>query len=634
MGTTISIDKHVSNLDELLEMQPSYFSTIQFENTIPEGVTQHLKIWKFYEDHKKVDMIKTLPVPLATLQNSEFMFSSEEAYLILLIYKSDAEENCELVNFPHSLCGIVESVSNLTPRGLLSTFSSTNESVNEPPVNSAKFVENLESLLLSKRQQKDTKYKYMLFLWNGKNSSSLVKALAITKGYELDALLYSSKDPLLNILFSGGVIRHKKLQRGSVLLFSDMISSASPKEEPAASSKIGTIKKACETVYLLQWWLPQHGKKAEKTDSEKQTLKYPRFTHTMLTCAPKEKTDYFSRFEEIEEDEEIEKENLAGKIIENQENSVKSIEEKAEVLPTLDKPKKFEMPKLSFAMKKNQPDEDQKMQIAKENPIMEKEQSEPMEENLEIEDKIKESPKENKNEAQKVKGIGLPMGLLKTREEEAQELRKNVTAVVENVGIRDTNRREIQNELYSNQCSEIIKDFLYMGSDNIAQDKELLKSFKITHIVNCAADYCDCYFPDEFKYKSYYLKDSVQECIECCFYDTIDFIKSAEISGGRVFVHCIQGVSRSATLCLAYLIFAKQMPHKSAFEIIQKVRPIANPNMIFNIQLIWWHMRLFQEYSALPVSPRVYAISSHQKEQPTYIVARLVFLRKCKEKYS
>ena len=100
MGSTISIDKHVSNLDELLEMQPGYFANLQFENKIPEGITQHLKvsiwitvckIWKFYEDHKKVDMIKTLPIPLGTLQNSGFLFSSEEAYLILLIYKTEFE---------------------------------------------------------------------------------------------------------------------------------------------------------------------------------------------------------------------------------------------------------------------------------------------------------------------------------------------------------------------------------------------------------------------------------------------------------------------------------------------------------------------------------------------------------------
>ena len=218
----------------------------------------------------------------------------------------------------------------------------------------------------------------------------------------------------------------------------------------------------------------------------------------------------------------------------------------------------------------------------------------------------------------------LPFSKLKTREDEREEIRQNPELLRDQGNIRDTNRRELENELYSNECTPIIPDFLYMGSDYVAQTKETLLANRITHIINCAADYCDNYFPDDFIYKKYYLKDSVQENIECCFYDTVAFIRGAAAKNGRVFVHCIQGVSRSATLCIAYIIFDKQLDHQTAFELVQKQRPIANPNMIFNVQLIWWHMRLFKDFSALPISPRVFAISSHQREQPSFIVARLV----------
>ncbi len=37
----------------------------------------------------------------------------------------------------------------------------------------------------------------MIFVWNGKNSGALVKATAITKGYELDDLLIKAKDAVL-----------------------------------------------------------------------------------------------------------------------------------------------------------------------------------------------------------------------------------------------------------------------------------------------------------------------------------------------------------------------------------------------------------------------------------------------------
>jgi hypothetical protein len=39
----------------------------------------------------------------------------------------------------------------------------------------------------------------------------MVKALAISKGYELDSLLSKAKDSVLQVFFAGGVIRGKKL---------------------------------------------------------------------------------------------------------------------------------------------------------------------------------------------------------------------------------------------------------------------------------------------------------------------------------------------------------------------------------------------------------------------------------------
>lgn len=51
----------------------------------------------------------------------------------------------------------------------------------------------------------------MIFLWNGKQAGAMVKAQAISKGYELDSLLSKAKDSVLHVFFAGGVIRGKKL---------------------------------------------------------------------------------------------------------------------------------------------------------------------------------------------------------------------------------------------------------------------------------------------------------------------------------------------------------------------------------------------------------------------------------------
>jgi hypothetical protein len=87
-------------------------------------------------------------------------------------------------------------------------------------------------------------------------------------------------------------------------------------------------------------------------------------------------------------------------------------------------------------------------------------------------------------------------------------------------------------------CSEIIDGFLYLGSDNVARNKELLDKNGVTHVINCASDYCGNYHEGHLTYKSYHLKDHVRENIECIFYDALQFMIETRANGGRVYVHC------------------------------------------------------------------------------------------------
>jgi len=58
-------------------------------------------------------------------------------------------------------------------------------------------------------------------------------------------------------------------------------------------------------------------------------------------------------------------------------------------------------------------------------------------------------------------------------------------------------------------------------------------------------------------------------------------MEDARKQGGKVYVHCVQGVSRSATVCLAYLIYNQRMTFNEAHLYLKERRPIANPNMTF-----------------------------------------------------
>lgn len=108
----------------------------------------------------------------------------------------------------------------------------------------------------------------MLFAWNGKNSGASVKSQTLTKGYALDEYLQQAKDSGLNVLFSGGVVKNKKLQRGNIFEFQDVIDqnknpnrkakqSVPKQRENPNEPSTEEIVKAYETVYLLKWLFPE-----------------------------------------------------------------------------------------------------------------------------------------------------------------------------------------------------------------------------------------------------------------------------------------------------------------------------------------------------------------------------------------
>ena len=152
----------------------------------------------------------------------------------------------------------------------------------------------------------------------------------------------------------------------------------------------------------------------------------------------------------------------------------------------------------------------------------------------------------------------------------------------EDFDYKGTSRKQYENAMFNRVCSMILDDFLYLGSDLVAQNYDQLKENGITHVVNCAADYSADYHEDKgIKYLSLHLKDHVRENIENCFYDVIAFMDSAKKESGKVFVHCVQGISRSTTMVLCYMIFKQKISLDDGLSFIRERRQIANPNMTF-----------------------------------------------------
>lgn len=150
----------------------------------------------------------------------------------------------------------------------------------------------------------------------------------------------------------------------------------------------------------------------------------------------------------------------------------------------------------------------------------------------------------------------------------------------------------------SSRPSQLLKH-VFVGSKNDAKQKELLQSLKISHILNCTPTRkmdpeagCPNYFEKEqtFKYLRIPIFDNKGENLLSHLPTAFKFIEESMHYGG-VLIHCHKGVSRSASVAIAYLMM------KNKFT----VRFLYTHTYIYNIYLYIVHI--------LPVWP-VYSASS------------------------
>jgi len=98
-----------------------------------------------------------------------------------------------------------------------------------------------------------------------------------------------------------------------------------------------------------------------------------------------------------------------------------------------------------------------------------------------------------------------------------------------------------------------ILDNLWLGDMSAAYNKLLLKKHGMTHILTVASG-IPPKFPSNFQYKVVTILDSPSANLKAHFQSCIKFLKNALEQGGCVLVHCFAGVSRSATIVIAYLM--------------------------------------------------------------------------------
>ncbi|MCO5599046.1 hypothetical protein L7F22_053145 [Adiantum nelumboides] len=177
---------------------------------------------------------------------------------------------------------------------------------------------------------------------------------------------------------------------------------------------------------------------------------------------------------------------------------------------------------------------------------------------------------------------------------------------------------------YDKECSRVANYHIYLGSDAVAKNKDTLKAHGITHVLNCVGFVCPEYFKKDFFYKTLWLQDSPGEDITSLLYDVFDYFEEVRELGGRVFVHCCQGVSRSTSFVIAYIMWRECRSFEDAFQDVKASRGVTNPNMGFACQLLQCQKRVH----AAPMSPtsvlRMYRLAPYSPYDPLHLVPKAV----------
>ncbi|XP_048360215.1 dual specificity protein phosphatase 4 [Sphaerodactylus townsendi] len=146
-----------------------------------------------------------------------------------------------------------------------------------------------------------------------------------------------------------------------------------------------------------------------------------------------------------------------------------------------------------------------------------------------------------------------------------------------------------------------ILPFLYLGSAHHAARRDMLDALGITALLNVSSD-CPNHFEGHFQYKCIPVEDNHKTDISSWFMEAIEYIDSVKACHGRVLVHCHAGISRSATICLAYLIMKKRVKLEEAFEFVKQRRSIISPNFSFMGQLLQFESQVLTTSCAAEVT--------------------------------
>eukprot|EP00887_Chlorella_sp_A99_P003068 scaffold9.g3068.t1 len=113
--------------------------------------------------------------------------------------------------------------------------------------------------------------------------------------------------------------------------------------------------------------------------------------------------------------------------------------------------------------------------------------------------------------------------------------------------------------------TEVLPDFLFLGSYDHASRSELLKTLGIGNILNTVPT-CQNLYKNSF---TYHTASSSPPPLEECF----EFLEGVRKQGGKVLVHCMSGTSRSPAVVIYYLMRHRGWRLSESYSWVRDRRP-------------------------------------------------------------
>jgi len=153
----------------------------------------------------------------------------------------------------------------------------------------------------------------------------------------------------------------------------------------------------------------------------------------------------------------------------------------------------------------------------------------------------------------------------------------------------------VETLLFADQPTIFFDGSIVVGGENLAK-VDVRKKLDISHVITCVSVYEESYPPDDGEVKAgrwlvIRLADAATSDLLSHLKTACRFVDDSVRNGGTVAIHSLEGVSRAASLLIAYLMEYRSMNLREAFDHVSSIRPDIRVNRGF-----WRQLHAYEYY--------------------------------------